>query len=1711
MAYEPPSVYPHTEVNNDGTMRLHRPPPYISGLPPSEFPTIDHTSYFHQTTTSLLSSTITFTFACSFLCLVFFSWVRTRRTSIYGSRLFFVREEHRAEPLPEGFFSWMRGLFFLERDLVQLEKLKRTESERRKDTHFAPLADASTTPRDSRDKSRDSTHVKENPDTQLQLASQSGVGNDSLLSGQGRIGRLLNVLRNVPEEHDVEKGLSSINPVVDEKEGRTKNIYWSNPLHEDIYTVSGSDISINTSARQMLISKIGLDHYLLIRFLRMLFILSVLLAFIAIVVLIPLYTIRQTGESLVAFGSIPLSLRIESLHIGNVVDNERLVATVMVTAAAIAMVALWTWTELMMYLKLRKEFLMRSSARYSSKVVLLQNLPKDLRSASALKKLLAGAPGGGVEYVYLNHDTSTLEKAVRRRQVVLDKLEEAESNYMADIARASALVSATSLSMRSRSWLGKCVDNVKACLGRSFGSRIMGNQDEDDHVGPLKMYQLDDVPKLSLTDLLNPVSTPNNFGRTTESQRQRHSYSNGSSASKLTALKWFQKPKRPVHYNGIPFISKKQDSIRYYRGELCRLNKVIIQQYEQEATTMAVEQELKRAVHGHGKSADTMPKITEEEKADSVWQNNETIQIESKETKEITAPKEIKAPSSAFVLMRTQAGSKAVASGNIGIDRIPLSSRTLGLPPRDIEWRALGQPQTMWSSSISRTIISLVTIILLVGSGLVVAAISSIAVSNGWERVSAAAADIPAPPTVYLKQGIATPTMLAILMVSATWILNELFQYWGYVSKSKTELLTQRCCLIFLSVTMGIVHPFVTLSFSWQESVAKDSNANSMSSFLIHAIPSYCSIAFAYILVTGLALPLYQLLQISRLWATLPSITLWSTLEPLSWRKLTDTQYNSRKNSSSISGSPQSSVITDGTISDINDSSESITSDDSRFDTNFTPAPKLTPRQAFQVRQPPFFNLQTLYPYLVLLFTVSITTLPLAPALFVLWLVVLAVLNLSYRYLVLQVVTTKSQSGGLHFRQALNSILCPAVAWPPFILSIYLCARGAWVQAGFSIVITLAMLLVRIVISSQFKNREEKMLKVVEAFHQQPKMLMLESSLDFDLKTSVNRRSQTIQQALASLSNAQTAVSTQNSDVEYLQSSLGIAGNDLDQESDGPLKVPSDDLDTNRLSFRRRQSKKFQRPKTIIGQVRHPASSSPGDSRPRSMPVFDIDRYEKEILGLGFEPSKDDCYREDLEDVTQANNASGYPIRDSSDAITRDSFQTNTSKGNVGTGGREEYDVPISFDDVLSEPFDFNIAYTAQRAVVDDHIPSKAELEEEMREAKYREIVKALRRASSVATGKYINHEKADTSGQQDITSPNNNRKRRVQISTPHKDAISPRITKVEFPDVPIPRHSRTVGNVSQAAKSQFRKSMPPFLSPRKPSPHLFHQPSIIDTLSNVSVTSGLSLNGHACGVPSLPMLSIHRESAVAAKEKLRVQNLYRNPVLQEARARLVVWLPSQTERSFWGSYSGNYTSFGDCKYHSAHQKESATAVDNDDAAAVVEGLSISDDSSFDQSAPTLASNRKSSPSNTHIRHHCTCQLFQQVTKAVTEAISLADQEIRDLRTVGLTVWLDSRHVIWGQENEEDGRLGDRVMISTREIESVGGSSFQKQVGDGLLSWLESEEEVEDEEGESSFRVQAHGAVGVIGGSMGVIIKRPIGYYGRLVGDGEEDDISRRL
>lgn len=307
--------------------------------------------YYQQTTSSILDSALVFTFIATIACLLFFSYVRTRRTSIYGSRQFFVRDEHQADAPPSTFFGWIAPLLFFER---KIEKTMRQNQNSNLATSVtAPTPTRSVHQRSSVGEKEGSTSnplVSDHQQQQHQLSDQDVTSTrqsrwPSIRALSSVLGRF-NIVKNI-QELTAAKNNGSSAPT-----NRTSSA--SDTSSHRPSTFQSGNVN-SEAARDAIIAKIGLDHYLLMRFLKMLFALSATIAIVALAVLVPLYRMGQAGEDLLTKGEImdehgvvrpwsqnlgggwSASKRVEMLQIGNVTDNERLWAAVVIAAAVSGM------------------------------------------------------------------------------------------------------------------------------------------------------------------------------------------------------------------------------------------------------------------------------------------------------------------------------------------------------------------------------------------------------------------------------------------------------------------------------------------------------------------------------------------------------------------------------------------------------------------------------------------------------------------------------------------------------------------------------------------------------------------------------------------------------------------------------------------------------------------------------------------------------------------------------------------------------------------------------------------------------------------------------------------------------------------------------------------------------------------------------------------------------------------------------------------------------------------------------------------------------------------------------------------------------------------------------------------------------------------------------------------------------------------------------
>lgn len=326
-----------------GTVQVSSPSPISPSATSIAFP--QH--YYQQTTSSLLDSALVFTFIVTITCLLLFSFARTRRSSIYGPRQFFVRDEHKSDAPPSTFFGWIAPLLFFERKIERT--LRQNQNSNLATSEIAPTR--SIHQRSSVGEKEGSTsnppvsdHQQQQQQHQLSdhvvaPTRQSRWSSNRVLS---LVLERINAVRNVQDSSVAKNNVPSA-PI------NTASSASDTASHRPSTFQSGD---INTeAARDAIVAKIGLDHYLLVRFLKMLFTLSATIAVVALAVLVPIYSMGQAGEDLLTTGEImdedsaegprirklgggwSARKRVEMLQIGNVTDNKRLWAAVIIVAA----------------------------------------------------------------------------------------------------------------------------------------------------------------------------------------------------------------------------------------------------------------------------------------------------------------------------------------------------------------------------------------------------------------------------------------------------------------------------------------------------------------------------------------------------------------------------------------------------------------------------------------------------------------------------------------------------------------------------------------------------------------------------------------------------------------------------------------------------------------------------------------------------------------------------------------------------------------------------------------------------------------------------------------------------------------------------------------------------------------------------------------------------------------------------------------------------------------------------------------------------------------------------------------------------------------------------------------------------------------------------------------------------------------------------------
>ncbi|SAM00767.1 hypothetical protein [Absidia glauca] len=162
-----------------------------------------------------------------------------------------------------------------------------------------------------------------------------------------------------------------------------------------------------------LIRTMGLDRFMILKFLRMGMVVFVSFSLLAIPILFPLNIINQLD-----------SPGLNKLTIGNIKDSRRMWAHLVLAIVLTAGLIYYTFHETRQYLVLRRAYLMSDDYRNSvmARTLYVPSIPKEVNTVDNLKRIFSKFPGG-VRHVWLNRDLKDLPDKVELRQSHVFNLE----------------------------------------------------------------------------------------------------------------------------------------------------------------------------------------------------------------------------------------------------------------------------------------------------------------------------------------------------------------------------------------------------------------------------------------------------------------------------------------------------------------------------------------------------------------------------------------------------------------------------------------------------------------------------------------------------------------------------------------------------------------------------------------------------------------------------------------------------------------------------------------------------------------------------------------------------------------------------------------------------------------------------------------------------------------------------------------------------------------------------------------------------------------------------------------------------------------------------------------------------------------------------------------------------------------------------------------
>ncbi|KAK9768857.1 phosphate metabolism protein 7 [Basidiobolus ranarum] len=182
-------------------------------------------------------------------------------------------------------------------------------------------------------------------------------------------------------------------------------------------------VDVYKTRDKTLLKRIGFDSYVFLRFMRLCLVLFSIMTVLSIVIILP---VNYTGEG--------TATGLNRFNIGNINPAKKkgsFWTHVIFDYIFTGLVLYFINRETSIYIKLRQRYLMSSEHQKDpvASTILVTGIPDELNNVEKLTNVFSLYPGG-VKHVYINRDATKLQNDVAQRQTILEKLEQAQSNFI---------------------------------------------------------------------------------------------------------------------------------------------------------------------------------------------------------------------------------------------------------------------------------------------------------------------------------------------------------------------------------------------------------------------------------------------------------------------------------------------------------------------------------------------------------------------------------------------------------------------------------------------------------------------------------------------------------------------------------------------------------------------------------------------------------------------------------------------------------------------------------------------------------------------------------------------------------------------------------------------------------------------------------------------------------------------------------------------------------------------------------------------------------------------------------------------------------------------------------------------------------------------------------------------------------------------------------